>query len=203
MFGRVKLQMDVYIAEYSPKGPHLSTPRRLMLDDADALPFDWTPDYKAVFLSNRTGAVFDIVRQKIDEASAEMLIFGPEQKTICRLNSDGSQILYMVPTNPGASSQAVRLMRAPISGGPPQTVIEAPNIANYQCSRAPARICVLGQAEPEGFVFSVFDPVNGNRRELAKLSREARDSCRSATWLRPRFGNDGAHSVTAICWSAK
>jgi len=92
-----------------------------LLDDADALPFDWTPDDKAVFLSNRTGAVFDIVRQKIDEASAEMLIFGPEQKTICRLNPDGSQILYMVPTNPGASSQAVRLMRAPISGGPPQT----------------------------------------------------------------------------------
>ena len=84
------------------KGPRLGTPRRLTLDDADDLPFDWTPDDKAVlFTSNRTGGgVFNIFRQRIDETSAEMLVFGPEQKTISRLNPDGSQILYLVPPNP-------------------------------------------------------------------------------------------------------
>src|ERR1700737_2218447 len=104
-----------------------------------------------------------------------MLVFGQEQKMVSRLNPDGSQILYLVPKNAQDTggqrraglqkdALAVRLMRAPIKGGPPQTVLKAPYITNYQCSRAPADICVLSQAEPKQFVFSVFDSVKGNPR---------------------------------------
>jgi hypothetical protein len=64
-------------------------------------------------------------------------------------------------------------MRAPINGGPPQTVLEAPYITNYQCSRALADICVLSQEEPKQLVFSVFDSVKGNPREVAKLEESA------------------------------
>jgi Tol biopolymer transport system component len=138
-FNRVKPQEDVYLAEFFPKGPRISTPRRLTLDDADDLPFDWTLDNKAVlFTSNRTGTI-NIFRQKIDETSAEMLVFGPEQKTLCRLNPDGTQILYLVPTSASDYSRPVRLLRASINGGPPQTVLEAPGISNHQCSRARRR----------------------------------------------------------------
>jgi eukaryotic-like serine/threonine-protein kinase len=193
VFGRFKPQLDVYLAEFFANGPRLGTPRRLTLDDADDLPFDWTADDSAVlFTSNRTGTtnIYNIFRQKIDETSAEMLVFGPEQKTISRLNRDGSQILYMVPPNPSdnggqrrselsranvleRNSQVVRLMRVPVGGGPPQTVLEAPYIVNYQCSRASADVCVLNQAEPKQFVFSLFDSVKGNPREVAKLEESA------------------------------
>jgi hypothetical protein len=55
-FNRVNSQLDVYVSELSAKAAKASTPRRLTLDDADDLPFDWTPDSKAViFISNRTG----------------------------------------------------------------------------------------------------------------------------------------------------
>ncbi len=77
MFNRLKPQLDVYLAEFFAKGPRLGTPRRLTLDDADDLPFDWTPDDKAVlFISNRTGTsnIFNIFRQRIDETSAEMVV---------------------------------------------------------------------------------------------------------------------------------
>ncbi len=171
MFNRVKPQQDVYLAEFFAKGPRLSTPRRLTLDDADDLPYDWTPDDKAVlFTSNRTGAK-NIFRQEIDESSAEMLVLSPEDKFISRLNPDGSGILYMAPTNPRDYSQVVRLMRAPIGAGPPQIVLESPYIVNYQCSRVRADICVLSKAEPNQFAFSVFDPVKGNPREVARLNR--------------------------------
>jgi Tol biopolymer transport system component len=193
VFSRFKPQLDVYLAEFFANGPRLGKPRRLTLDDADDLPFDWTADDSAVlFTSNRTGTsnIYNIFRQKIDETSAEMLVFGPEQKTISRLNSDGSQILYLIPPNSGdnggqrrsqlsranvlrSNTQAVRLMRVPIGGGPPQTVLEAPYIVNYQCSRASPAICVLNQAEPKQFVFSVFDSVKGNLREVAKLEESA------------------------------
>jgi Tol biopolymer transport system component/DNA-binding winged helix-turn-helix (wHTH) protein len=170
VFNRVKTQLDVYVAEFSARGarPRINTPRRVTLDDADDLPFDWTLDNQAVlFTSNRTGAV-NIFRQRINESSAEMLVYGPEEKTIGRLSPDGSHILYLVP--PAANNTpSTRLVRAPVNGGPPQMVVEAPAITNHQCSRAPAVICVFSQQGPKEFVFSVFNPATGNPHEVAKL----------------------------------
>jgi Tol biopolymer transport system component/DNA-binding winged helix-turn-helix (wHTH) protein len=176
IFNRAKPQVDVYVAEFSARGPRLGAPRRLTLDDADDIPFDWTVDNKAVvFISDRTGTT-NIFRQRMDETSAEMLVFDQEKKSsICRLSPDGSQILYLVPTNPSDNSQPVRLMRAPINGGPPQIVLEAPAIGNYECSHAPAAICAFGQEEPKELVISVFDPDIGKPHEVAKLQRQTAD----------------------------
>jgi hypothetical protein len=91
------------------------------------------------------------------------------------LNPDGTQILYLVPTNPSDNSQPVRLMRAPINGGPPQIVLEAPAIVNFQCSRALAAICAFSQLEPKEFIFSVFDPAIGKPHEVAKLQEQTLD----------------------------
>jgi hypothetical protein len=83
------------VSEFFAKGPRLSTPRRLTLDDADDFPFDWTVDNKAVlFIPNRTGTD-NIFRQRIYETSAEMLPFGPKEKSVCHLNPDGTQILCL------------------------------------------------------------------------------------------------------------
>jgi serine/threonine protein kinase len=182
VFSRFKPQLDVYVAEFFAKGPHLGTPRRLTLDDADDLPFDWTADNSSVlFTSNRTNAsnIFNIFRQRINESSAEMLVSGPEQKPISRLNPDGSQVLYVqsdLEFIGGArraevqkESQVLRLMRAPIQGGPSQLVLEAPNILNFQCSRGPVGICVLSQAEPKEYIFSAFDTAKGSLRQVAKI----------------------------------
>jgi eukaryotic-like serine/threonine-protein kinase len=85
-----------------------------------------------------------------------------------------------VPTNPSETGgqpraeiarggQLVRLMRVPVNGGPPQTVLEAQNIVNFQCSRSPADICVFSTADQGQLVFSLFNPLSGNPREVAKL----------------------------------
>jgi hypothetical protein len=66
-------------------------------------------------------------------------------------------------------SQVQRLMRAPIQGGSSQEVLQGPNIINFQCSRAPSNICVLGQAQPREYIFSAFDVANGSLRQVAKL----------------------------------
>ncbi|HTC66180.1 MAG TPA: protein kinase [Candidatus Acidoferrum sp.] len=181
VFSRYQPQLDVYVAEFFAKGPHLGTPRRLTLDDADDLPFDWTIDGAVLFNSNRNaGNIFNIFRQRIGESSAEMLVSGPEQKPISRLSPDGSQILYSVPSSSQdiggqrrsevqQESQVVRLMRAPLQGGSSQFVLEAPNIINFECSRAPTNVCVLAQAGPKEYPFSVFDPIKGTLRQVAKL----------------------------------
>jgi serine/threonine protein kinase len=183
VFSRYQPQLDVYVAEFFAKGPRFGTPRRLTLDDADDLPFDWTSDDSAVvFTSNRTNAssIFNIFRQRIDETSAEMLVSGPEQKAVARLNAEGSEILYLVSLSPQDTggqrrseaqqgSRLVRLMRASLEGGPSQLVLEAPNIINFQCSRPPTSVCLLSQAGPKDYFFSVFDPMKGTMRQAAKL----------------------------------
>ena len=185
VFSRFRPQLDVYVAEFFAKGPRLGTPRRLTLDDADDLPFDWTFDDSSVlFTSNRTNStnIFNIFRQRIDESFAEMLVSGPEQKSISRLNPDGSQILYLASLDSedtGGRQVAevqnelivVRLMRAPIQGGPSQVVLEAPNITNFQCSRAPAATCVLSQPDPKNMVISAGDPMKGALRRVAELDQ--------------------------------
>jgi len=169
VFNRARPQADIYVAEFSSNGPRLTAPRQITFDDADDLPYDWTPDNKAVlFASSRTG-IGNIFRQPIEGASAEMLVPDGERKTICRSNPDGTQILYLVFKSPGDNSQTVRLMRASMNGGPPQLVLEAPGLDNYQCSRAPATICIFSQLRNSDHVFSIFDATLGNARELAKV----------------------------------
>jgi Tol biopolymer transport system component len=185
-FNRVNSQLDVYVSEFSAKTGKASTPRRLTLDDADDVPFDWTPDSKAViFISNRTGKP-NIYRQPIDETSAEMLVSGPEEKDICRLSPDGTQILYVTNTSENDASirgparsgdvetkTSPRVMRVPVDGGASQVVVSAPGITNVMCSRAPASVCVFGQRLSAELLFSTFDPMNGNAHEVARLERKS------------------------------
>jgi hypothetical protein len=187
VFTRFKPQLDVYVAEFFPKGPRLGTPRRLTLDDADDLPFDWTADDSSVlFTSDRTNStnIFNIFRQRLDASSAEMLVSSPEQKPVARLNPDGSQIFFLQSLDyrdiGGArraevqnEAQVVRLMRAPTQGGSSQEILRATNIINFQCSRAPANICLLGQASPKFFTLSEFDPATGALHKVLSLDETA------------------------------
>jgi len=167
-FNRMNSQSDVYVSEFSAKSGKASTPRRLTLDEANDVPYDWTPDSKAViFISNRTGKR-NIFRQRINESSAEMLGLGPEEKGICRVSPDGTQILYL----PNLSKRS-RVMRAPLDGGASQLVVAAPGIGNIACSRAPASICIYSQQSSTELIFTAFDPVNGNSHEVARVQRES------------------------------
>ncbi|HEV2400320.1 MAG TPA: winged helix-turn-helix domain-containing protein [Candidatus Sulfotelmatobacter sp.] len=170
VFNRARPQSDVYISEFSAKGARLSTPRQLTFDEAYDLPFDWTIDNQSVlFISDRTGMP-NVFRQRIDGTSAEMLVIDQEKKApICRLTPDGSQILYSVPMNPGDNLGPVRLMRAPLKGGPPHIVLEAPAIGNFECSHTPATICAFGQEKPDELVISIFDPAIGEPHVVATL----------------------------------
>jgi len=169
VFSRAKPEADVYVAEFLPGKFQISTPRRLTLDDADDYPFDWTADDKAVlFSSNRTGTT-NIYSQRIDQISAEMVVSGSGEKSITRLNPDGTQVLYLALTEPNNLAALVRMMRAPINGGPPQEVLELPYLTNYQCSRAPAKVCLLAQTEPKQFIVQRFDPETGSTQPFASF----------------------------------
>jgi hypothetical protein len=67
----------------------------------------------------------------------------------------------------------VRLMRAPINGGPPHFVLDAPAIGNFECSHVPATICAFDQKKQKRLLISVFDPAIGEPHEVATLPKES------------------------------
>jgi Tol biopolymer transport system component len=174
----------------------VSRPERLTLDDRKNLPYEWTPDGKAViYISNREGR-FHIYRQAVGEGAPELLDSGSEEPNILRLSPDGTEILFISEVTRNQSAQGggrnsarnenqkqaenaagheenfnqFRLLRIPLSGGKGQLVLEQSGINNFQCARAPARKCVFSNFTSAALEFYEFDPKTGAHSLMFRIS---------------------------------
>jgi serine/threonine protein kinase/Tol biopolymer transport system component len=175
VFLRGTSQSDVYVGELEAKGTRLKSPRRLTLDERNDIPSAWTLDSKTVLFSSDRNGSWDLFKQALDQESAELLVAGPEREANPVLSPDGSWILYLAfPTSElPAPSTPARVMRVPISGGPPQMVHNGQGIDNLCCARLPATFCVFNEKLQKQMVFSAFDPAQGNVRELTRIDIDA------------------------------
>ena len=162
-------QPDVYVAKLEAGGTRLSPPKRLTLDERQDFPFSWTPDSKRViFASDRDGA-FHIFRQAPDETVPELMVGGNQQSMLARLTPDGKQIVYLEYRQPYDHSQANRLLRVSLSGGPPEVVLEGRGISNLQCARLPSTLCLYSQVNETRMTFFSFDPMLGKAQEVTHI----------------------------------
>jgi DNA-binding winged helix-turn-helix (wHTH) protein/Tol biopolymer transport system component len=161
-------QPDVYVATPDPEG-NISEPQRLTLDDRQDIPFDWTPDNKAViFISDRTGR-FSVYKQAVDQTVPEMLVRGEESPVQARLSPDGAQLLYLVYPNSPESRTMSPLMLVPLAGGTPRKIVEANWITNHQCARAPATVCLYSVMANGSLTFFTFDPIKGKGSQVFQI----------------------------------
>jgi Tol biopolymer transport system component/DNA-binding winged helix-turn-helix (wHTH) protein len=180
---RSNIAPTVYVADVDPKTKTVQKLQRLTLDESRSRPYEWTPDGSAVlYVSDRDGE-FHIYRQRIGAASPELLIDGHDSPSIMRLNPDATEILYTSNAlNPASAAsppgprtaalerQQVRLMRAPISGGVGQMLLEADGINNFQCARAPSHLCLFSRFEKDALVVVKFDASTGAMEEIFRTS---------------------------------
>jgi DNA-binding winged helix-turn-helix (wHTH) protein/Tol biopolymer transport system component len=160
------VQADVYIGDIVEH--RLKNARRLTFNDRDDFASDWTPDsHYVLFASNRNGSM-DIFRQGVGERTAEALITGPEDKLSLHLSPDGQWLMFFAFPGGYSVTKAPLLMRAPLSGGPPQLVFKARPISDFRCLKAPATGCVLSEWENQRLVFYALDPIRGKGQELAR-----------------------------------
>ena len=174
-FLRLTAKAHVYVGELDAKGTHLNNTRRLTFDEHSEWPEGWTPDSRAVvFWSDRDGS-WDIFKQTLDkDDTAELLPLGPEPKYYASFSPDGHWILYMALPEarlPGGSVP-VRIMRVPVSGGPPQLVLTALGTTDIRCTRAPANLCVFDEQQQGHLMFTSVDPIKGRGRALATMEME-------------------------------
>ena len=169
---RFERQSDVYIANIEDRGQHLSTPKRLTLDERDDFVFSWTADSKAVlFLSDRDGPIH-LFRQAIDQTQPEMLVGGNDSLAIPNLNPAGNEILFLLMPKVSDGSRDVRIMRMPATGGPSQFVLKAKGIFHHKCAELPSSVCLYSPTEPGQQRFFSFDPVNGTSAEVESARME-------------------------------
>lgn len=169
VLSRWNTQPQAFIAEFEAGSRRLKTPRRLTLDANGNLAEAWTRDSKQVFIVSNRNGTWKLFKQAIDETTAEVLVEG-NTLFLPRLSADGSQVLYLAYPKLGNTSLPVALMRLPLAGGPPQLVLQAPRIVNFQCARPPSQLCIFSrQAEANHHIFAAFDTEHGMGRELTTI----------------------------------
>ena len=174
-FFKSQYQPDVYISDIDSRGPRLSTPKLLTLDEREDYPYAWTADSRyVIFTSNRDGE-FHIYRQAPDQTSAELLVGGDHPLYTPRLAADRKTLLYLQMPKRGEPSNRVRLMRVPVTGGPSELVLEGDAIANQQCALSPAALCVFSVMMSHQIRYFTFDPVSGKSHEVPEWKRDNAD----------------------------
>ena len=159
---------QVFITEADPGNHRWNAPRRLTLDTNESLATVWTADSKAVlFVSDRNGT-WKLFKQNIDETTAEVLVEGHSMR-FPRLSADGSQVLYLVESQPGDHLSPASLMSKPLAGGPPRLVLRENGISNYQCARAPSQLCIFSKLVGNDQILDSFDLEHGAGREIARI----------------------------------
>ena len=197
-FVRKTDQSDVYVGDLEANGSRLNSVRRLTLDDRMDWPAGWLRDGKTVlFFSNRSGH-FDIFQQSVNDRTPREIIASTEEKRAPQLSPDGAWFLYLSwpMRNDSLPSASGRMVRIPVSGGPPESVFEVkgypgsaqvprerwlPTARGYPDLRCPSlpgslRPCIVSEVNQEQIVFSGFDPIQGRQGELARLDVDPADS---------------------------
>ena len=172
---KMTFQPQVYVGELVAGGTRMNPPRHLTNDEADDVPYAWTLDSKAVlFISNRNGKS-GIFKQAISHDTVEPVVTGQQEFANPRVSADGAWILYAEsPRTPAKPPSPDRLMRIPARGGVPQFVLEARDWRDYECARAPASLCVIGEVSQDGkqLTLTAFDPLKGRGKVLRTIEND-------------------------------
>lgn len=162
----LQYQSDCYVGEFASAGAPLRGVRRLTLDDKDDVQPAWLPDARSIVFSSDRNGTFDLYRQALDRTTAEPLVVGPGGQLAPRVTPNGRWILYWSTANSEAATAA--MMRFPVGGGAPETVLVAPNGSGFRLVRDSGggvlREDVGGQQ-----IFSTFGPERGRGREIARF----------------------------------
>jgi dipeptidyl aminopeptidase/acylaminoacyl peptidase len=190
MVTRGRTRSNVLIGQLSASGAGLSDVRPLTQDDRVNYPSSWMPDGRSVLFHSDRNGDFDLFRQGFSDREAQPLLLGPDEARSARLSPDGRWILYLALADPDVKTGAsrVRLMRMPVSGGPPEPILDTTGnwgrgesivgvdgdyvwtFPDFRCPAAPPTApCVIGEASGHAQTsFTAFDPVGGRKAEVAR-----------------------------------
>ncbi len=161
---------QVFLTEFDKSRRHLTTPRRLTLDESSNEPTSWLPDCRSLlFFSNRNDA-WRAFMQRVDQTIGEVALERRSiQAVLPRISLDGNDILFAEVGGTEDPSEPVHIMRIPLKGGDPRQILEDTQIDNFFCARAPATVCVYSKVIRRTTILFTFDLNKGRGHEIARF----------------------------------
>ena len=176
----------MFVADIAANGDELKNHLRLTLSESFNWPTSWTADSQSIlFYSNRNGS-FDILKQGVNEHTAQTVATGPTEKWAPQLSPDGKWVLYIDSPRfvPGVVVNSSKLMRVAVTGGAPEFVMDlagahsVPQLDQlstlvgypaFQCGRSAGAPCVVAERKEGQIAFSTFDPLRGRGKEVLRV----------------------------------
>lgn len=160
------VQHDVYLASLNAAGSGITDVRRFTFGAGrDDFPRAWTPDERAIFLDSNRNGHWQIFKRPLDAESAVPFIAGPDDQFAPRVSPDRASLLYIERPKSWHESEPARVMRAPLSGGSPEMVLQASRFTDWRlrfdCPRTAGSPCLLAQQGAGEIIFRPFDPAKG------------------------------------------
>ena len=169
-----------YLGDIETGGTRLLNLRHFTLQDSNNGVYGWTSTGKAIIAQNHAHS-WSMYMQSFDSDTQEpvvsavtggALLLGattPDDKWyIGRFWPDGETLPQL--------SVPLPILRIPLTGGTPQTVMKLSHHAKVSCARPPSNTCVIAEQSDDRkqVVVSIFDPIQGRGPELTRfhLDRE-------------------------------
>ena len=174
-FDRSSDLWTVFAGDFDSARTQLSQPKKLTFTEDLSSPSGWSSDSSAVFIRSNREGTWGIYKQSLDGSAAQPIVTRlPDVSRSTPISPDGKWLIYSSRDMSGPSEN-IRVMRVPLSGGPPQEIVVG-RYRDIACALG-GGACVVAETTPDGkqIVFSALDPMNGKGRELAQFGGEFTD----------------------------
>jgi hypothetical protein len=177
VFQKSSLSVNVRIGELQDGNTKLTPPQKLTLSEGFNYPGAWTSDSKAVIFASDRNGHWGIYKQELNRDFAETLVTS-DLDLWGRTSPDGRWLLYYsspdINSPSIASPTPLRLMRMPVTGGPPELVLTARLHGSAWCARSPSTLCAFAEQTPDRkeLVFTAFDPIRGKGNTLTRFATD-------------------------------
>jgi serine/threonine protein kinase len=168
-------RFSVYLEDVEAGGATFRNPRQFTLDESNNVLLDWTADSKSVIFSSDRSGAGAIYRQALNEDTPELIV--RQSIRSARAAPDGKWLVGTMDGS-GAVPNARNLVRAPISGGAPETLFPVSSGAVALCPKSPSATCVVAErsSDLKQMIITAFDPTQGRGNELLRFTLDPRSS---------------------------
>ncbi|MBZ5658266.1 MAG: protein kinase [Acidobacteriia bacterium] len=164
-----------YVADLEAGGTRIRNAKHFTLEDSDDGAHGWTADGKVIVAQIR-GSGWGLYKQSLDSDTPEPIASSADGGALLLGATSPDGKWYVARSWPDKESVEhpsvpLPIVRIPLAGGAPETILLVSRHANVSCARPPSSICVIAMQSEDRkqMVVSILDPVKGRGYELARF----------------------------------
>ena len=167
-----------YIADLEAGGTRIRNPRHFTLEDSDDYIADWTADSKSVIVAQNRGDHYSLYKQSLDSDTPEPIVASVAGGVVsfALISPDGKWVIAFIwpvveGVTPERPSSPLPIVRIPIAGGAPETILPVSRPSPVSCARPPTNMCIIAEVtdDQKQMIVSAFDAMKGRGPELTRF----------------------------------